>query len=138
MVVRRAESSSMTSMYDFFTVYSPRTWLAIFSTLLIFMAFGILVHFTEWRLGTRHKVRMGDVVWRILRLQMNQHDRLEFQLSSGMFALGVFSLQCLITLSIYQSYIISSTVKYKNPLPFKPEDLLYQLQQKNYAFVVAK
>lgn len=38
-------------------------------------------------------------------------------------------------LGLYQSYIISFAVRPKNSVPFKPERLLHQLQQKKYSLV---
>lgn len=135
MAVRRAESS-LTTIYDFFTVYSTWTWFVILLFLLVFMVFGVFVHFVEWRLGICRRLRIGDIVWRIFRLQMNQYRRLEFHLPSGMFALRVFSfLQCLIILNIYQNYIISAVVKFKDSNPFSPDDFLAQLQQNRYSLL---
>lgn len=132
--MRRSEST-ITSMYDFFTVYSSLMWFAILGSSLIFVAFGVLVHSAEWKLGMIKRVQVGDLIWKVFRLEVNQQYELEFRLSSGTLALGIFAFQCLIILSIYQSYIITSMVKFKDPRPFKPEDLLHQLQQRKYSFV---
>lgn len=138
MLVRRSEPT-ISFMFDFFTIYSLPMWSTIFFSLLVFTAFGVLVHFTEWKLGISRRIQIGDVIWRTLRMQMNQNDKLEFRLSSGAFALWIFSLfQCLIILSTYQSYIISSAVKIKDPKPFKPEEVVTQLQRRKYSLATTE
>lgn len=84
MAVRRADNS-MTSIFDFFMVYSPITWIAICCSLIFFMSFGAFVRFMEFKLQVTKDAKIGDFVWRIIRLQLIQYYKIEFRLMAGEF-----------------------------------------------------
>lgn len=79
----RRSSSSMTSIFDFFMVYSSSTWIALLISLIIFALFGIFVHLLEYRMRLRRRKNLPEMLWRVARLQMLQHSKLEFRLKSG-------------------------------------------------------
>lgn len=89
LAVRRSDTS-MTSIFDFFMVYSTSTWIALGVSLLIFAFFGIFVHLVEYRMRLSNRVDITDIIWSLTRLQLLQHSRLEFRTKSGWFFVCYF------------------------------------------------
>jgi hypothetical protein len=84
MAIRRVDSS-LNSIFDFFMVYSPFTWLSIGLSLIFFIFLGCVVRLAECKLAFRRKIDVVDFVWRVVRLQLIQYYKIEFRLMAGGF-----------------------------------------------------
>jgi hypothetical protein len=82
-------------------------------------------------MGRRRHFRPDTVVWKMLRLQLQQSNGpLVFRTLAGKFTMTVFALlQCLLLLSLYQTWIVYSLARPKPSAPFASlDELLRQLE----------
>ncbi|KAI6190494.1 Guanylate cyclase [Aphelenchoides bicaudatus] len=125
MATLRADKASMTSIFDFFKVYTSQIWLLVGLAFLIFTLIGL-----------RSYVLL-NFLWKMLRLQLIQNEGgINYHLLAGSISLLTFAfLQCSIILSLFQGWILTSVVKTKPPEPFRLEDLPYLLKKNLFSFV---
>ncbi|KAI6184864.1 hypothetical protein M3Y97_00642200 [Aphelenchoides bicaudatus] len=137
IAVRKLDNT-LSSIFDFFSVYGTRTWFFMLLTFLTFTGFGLLVRLVELRAGLRDNYNGCSLVWKMVRLQLIQPSKFIYKLTSGNFALLVFSfLQCSIVLSLYQSWILTSVVQQRKSLPFDLENILKALKERKYYLATA-
>ncbi|KAI6172796.1 hypothetical protein M3Y98_01013000 [Aphelenchoides besseyi] len=150
LAVRR-QDTSMPSIFDFFKVFGWNLWLMFAASFLLFTTIGLIVRFVEWRFVLRNRLDTFELVWRMARLQLIQHERIEYKLISGNFSVLTFGfLQCAVLLGfvfycnhpvqsyrLYNSYVIGVAIRDKNAYPFKSNELFRVLREKRYSFVTA-
>ncbi|KAI6204529.1 hypothetical protein M3Y94_00685000 [Aphelenchoides besseyi] len=138
IAVRRADTS-LSSIFDFFKVYGTKTWLNLIAVFVVFTLIGLLVRRVEWRLGFRPRIRGFELMWSMVRLELLQHHGIHYHLVSGNTSLLVFAFfQCAIIINLYSTYIITSVVRAKNPLPFDAYDLPWLIKEKRYTLYSTK
>ncbi|KAH7708064.1 Protein W02A2.5 [Aphelenchoides avenae] len=114
-------------MWDFFDPYKLEMWLAM---LLIFLAQCtiIFIAFVEYRSKKRARFEPGEVVWQLVRLQLRQVSSIRFYSDAGRMHMLVFAfMQCLLLLSLYQGWILSSLINHRESKPFSNMDEMIDL-----------
>ncbi|KAI6219684.1 hypothetical protein M3Y95_01092900 [Aphelenchoides besseyi] len=136
--VRRSDSR-IKSVFDFFTVYGVDVYSLLFAAFVVFTMFGILVRLAEFRLFLRKQIGIGEFLWQMLRLQLIQSENLAYKLKAGNISLITFAFfQCVLVISLYQSWVLTSLVRSRSILPFKIQDLVTVIKNKQFYFVAAR
>ncbi|KAI6192357.1 hypothetical protein M3Y97_00328800 [Aphelenchoides bicaudatus] len=137
LAVRRSDHS-LKSIFDFFTVYNWVSWVLLAFIFIAFTGFGVFVRYLEWRLGMRDTWNPAKLMFKMVRLQLIQPDSIDYKFLAGSASLITFTLfELVVIVGIYQSWVLSSVIKSKDPFPFRPEELYSVLKSKKYSIVTA-
>ncbi|KAI6171292.1 hypothetical protein M3Y97_01055200 [Aphelenchoides bicaudatus] len=125
--------SSLSGIFDFFTVYENSIWVGIFA---IFILIGLLIHQFELRLKNTKTTGFAYYSWQLFRLQLNQSETITHKFASGNFLILIFALfHCGLVIRMYNNMIKTQAVHIVDPHPFKEQEILQVLKEGKYSLI---
>ncbi|KAI6170325.1 hypothetical protein M3Y98_01227900 [Aphelenchoides besseyi] len=115
-LLRQHRVQSFIQMWSFFKTYDRNTWIAFAAAVLAQWIFFVLVRRFEAYKLKQKPTSVLDCAWVVIRLQLLQPEKIDFQCICGLFSCLVYSLlQCSILLGVFGSFILVSIIR---PLPY--------------------
>ncbi|KAI6193416.1 Glutamate receptor ionotropic, kainate 4 isoform X2 [Aphelenchoides besseyi] len=138
-IALKMDHKTLSSVFDFFSVYHKYTWLFMAVSFILFVVFGLIVRFVERRLNLRYSVGIYSHCWQYLRLQLLQPVDIQYRLRAGNISLIVFSFfQCALIISMYQSWILTSVMRIRKPPSLNFDDISEFLLSERYELASAR
>ncbi|KAI6224067.1 hypothetical protein M3Y95_00843900 [Aphelenchoides besseyi] len=138
-IALKMEHTTLSSVFDFFSVYQNYTWLVMAVSFILFVGFGVIVRVVERRLNLRYSVGIYSHCWRYVRLQLLQPVDIQYRLRAGNLSLIVFAFfQCAVIISMYQSWILTSVMRIRKPPMLNFDDISELLLNERYELVSAR
>ncbi|KAI6171627.1 hypothetical protein M3Y98_00883600 [Aphelenchoides besseyi] len=114
-LLRQKRDHNLTQMWSFFRTYDTKIWLLFAAAVLAQWAFCVLVRRFEAYTLKEKPVSVLECGWQVIRLQLIQPEKVNFQCLCGSFSVCLYSiLQCSILLGVFGSFILASIIR---PMP---------------------
>uniref|UniRef100_A0AC35GIW2 Uncharacterized protein n=1 Tax=Panagrolaimus sp. PS1159 TaxID=55785 RepID=A0AC35GIW2_9BILA len=127
-VAKRLKPNFSNSIWNAFSAFSFWIWIAMIAAFVLQVFSSILISKIECKMNQRKFFDPFDVIWRYVKVHMNQREDFVMKSFSGNLAVIIFSIaQARVMMALYQQLLLSSIIAPPNTDPFKTADDVIKL-----------